>query len=98
MGGKRQKLYAYVDESGQDTKGEIFLVSVVIVGTQRDALRRRLQKIEEGTRKRSKKWTRTSVKRREAYMRRIIESADRGRFTAGLRKLHVKTQLAGYAR
>lgn len=55
MGAKRQHLYAYVDESGQDTKGEIFLVSVVIVSTQRDKLRRRLQKIEEDTRKRSKK-------------------------------------------
>lgn len=140
---KRQHLYAYVDESGQDTKGEIFLVSVVIISTQRDTLRRSLRQIEEATRKRSKKWTRTPVKRREAYIRRIIEAkdfvgliyyshytkaqiyidltilstakaildqaqqpyqatvyvdglttTDRERFTAGLRKLHVTTQMA----
>lgn len=142
MGAKRQHLYAYVDESGQDTKGEIFLVSVVVVGEQRDKLRRLLQKIERASQK-NRKWSKERRARREAYMRRIIETkdfagliyyshytkaqiyidltilstakaildqaeqpyqatvyvdglttADRERFTAGLRKLHVKTQLA----
>lgn len=137
-----QKLYAYVDESGQDTRGEIFLVSVVVVGKQRDLLRDFLKKIEEETRKHKKKWSRTPVNRREDYMGRIIESkkftglvylshykkaeiyidltilatakavldhvqqpyqlrvyvdgltaADQLKFTAGLRKLHVKTRL-----
>lgn len=54
MGAKRQRLYAYVDESGQDTKGEIFLVSVVVVGKRRDAVRRVLQKIERDSRKNRK--------------------------------------------
>lgn len=27
-----QKLYAYVEESGQDTKGRIFVVTVIISG------------------------------------------------------------------
>ena len=74
---ERQKLYAYVDESGQDTRGEIFLVAVVVVGEQRDELRKMLQEIEESTRKHKKKWVRTARYRREAYIRRIIES---GRF------------------
>lgn len=35
----KEKIYSYVDESGQDTAGEIFLVSVVLVEDQRDELR-----------------------------------------------------------
>ena len=31
-----QKLYAYVDESGQDTEGRFFVVSIVLCGTERD--------------------------------------------------------------
>ena len=41
-----QKLYAYVDESGQDTLGELFLVSVVVTGEARDGLRKKLRTIE----------------------------------------------------
>ena len=37
-----QKLYAYVDESGQDTLGELFLVSVVVTGEARDKPRHNL--------------------------------------------------------
>jgi hypothetical protein len=35
-----EKLYAYVDETGQDTKGTLFLLAVVVVGDERDALYR----------------------------------------------------------
>ena len=35
-----QKLYAYVDESGQDTSGALFLVSVVITGAAREGVRK----------------------------------------------------------
>lgn len=41
-----QKLYAYVDESGQDTQGELFVVAVVVTGSERDALRQALRNIE----------------------------------------------------
>jgi len=68
-----QKLYAYVDESGQDTKGEIFLVSVVIVGKEREKLRSFLHKIEHLSRK-NKKWSKERRIRREEYIRQVIES------------------------
>ncbi len=71
---KKQQLYAYVDESGQDTKGEIFLVSVVVVGKQREDLRELLRKFEKESGKANRKWTRTAKARREAYIRRIIET------------------------
>lgn len=72
----KQKLYAYVDESGQDTKGEIFLVSVVVVGSKRDKLRTLLRKIETKSKKKNRKWTRERKVRREAYMKQIIASKE----------------------
>ena len=35
-----EKLYAYVDETGQDTQGTLFLLAVVVVGDERDILLR----------------------------------------------------------
>lgn len=69
----QQKLYAYVDESGQETQGEIFLVSVVVIDEQRDQLRKMLRKIEQKSRK-NKKWAKERRARREAYIRQIVES------------------------
>lgn len=71
-----QKLYAYVDESGQDTNGEMFLVSVVIVSSLRGALRALLKDIERKSRKHAKKWSRTSKSRRTAYIQQIIDSKE----------------------
>ena len=51
-----QKLYCYVDESGQDTEGKLFLVSVVITGSEREGLRNKLRKIEQMSGKGTKKW------------------------------------------
>ncbi len=44
-----QKIYCYVDETGQDTKGEFFLVSVVIAKDERDNLIEKLEEIERST-------------------------------------------------
>jgi hypothetical protein len=41
------KLYAYVDESGQDTGGRLFVVGVVVTGTQRDAVFQQLEALEQ---------------------------------------------------
>jgi hypothetical protein len=56
-----QKLYAYVDDFGQDTYGEVYLVSVVVTGETRDAARQALQGIERGSGKRLGKWRRSRV-------------------------------------
>jgi hypothetical protein len=70
-----QKLYAYVDESGQDTRGEMFLVSVVIASETRDAARKALQGIERGSGKRLRKWTRSRVRERVAYIEQCLHHA-----------------------
>jgi len=39
-----KKLYCYIDETGQDTLGKIFIVSVIITESERDALRKKLER------------------------------------------------------
>lgn len=46
-----EKLYAYADETGQDTAGGFFLVAVVVVGSERDQLLRWLAEVEKETAK-----------------------------------------------
>ena len=42
----KRKLYCYVDETGQDTKGKLFIVSVIITKEDRDEINKFLQEIE----------------------------------------------------
>ena len=73
---KRRKLYAYVDESGQETRGRIFLVSVVVTGETREALRSKLKAIERASGKQDKKWTKARLAERVAYMQAIVQSSE----------------------
>jgi hypothetical protein len=44
-----QKLYCFVDETGQDTSGRLFIVSVVVAPKERQALSGTLRAIEVET-------------------------------------------------
>ncbi|HIE27959.1 TPA: hypothetical protein EYP66_11795 [Candidatus Poribacteria bacterium] len=64
-----QKLYAYVDETGQNTLGSYFLVAVITTEKeQRDALEEQMEKIERESRKGKRKWIRTHPQRKVAYL------------------------------
>jgi len=67
-----QKLYCYVDESGQDTKGRIFVVSVVVIGHERDDFLQLCQRLEEASGKHKDKWGRAKHERRMQYLRYIF--------------------------
>src|SRR5947199_1122888 len=67
-----QELYCYVDESGQDTEGRLFIVSVVITSQEKQLLEERLELIEQETGKHSVKWSRTAKKIRYAYIEQIL--------------------------
>ncbi len=71
---QKQKLYCYIDETGQHTDGQLFFVSVVILSDDRDDLRRELAVIEESSGKHARKWTRATIKQREAYMRGLLRT------------------------
>jgi len=68
-----QKLYAYVDESGQETGGAIFVVSVAIMETDRDSLLTRCGSIESDSKKGAIKWHRARREDRLEYIRQIVE-------------------------
>lgn len=68
----KQKLYCYVDESGQDTKGDIFIVSVVVTSKERDELLILCEEIEVKSGKGKFKWGKAEHNRRMDYIRRIF--------------------------
>jgi len=62
-----------VDESGQDTRGKLFVVSVVVMAEERDDLTRVLEQIERETGKGRLKWHKASYHSRLAYIDRVIK-------------------------
>lgn len=71
-----RKLYCYVDESGQDTRGDLFVVTVVIVAADREAIRDLLAQIETATGKGRKKWAKATRKQRQAYLDQVIGKSE----------------------
>jgi hypothetical protein len=69
---KTKKLYAYVDESGQDTKGLVFIVSVLVLEKDREKLSKLLEKIEVESGKKNVKWHKASHKTRKKYFEEIL--------------------------
>jgi len=68
----RQKLYCYVDETGQDTEGRLFLVSVVVTEQEQEEFARELERIEAESGKRHIKWHKSSVTRKIAYIKAVL--------------------------
>ena len=73
MASAKKKLYAYVDETGQDTMGLLYLVAVVIAGEERDAIRKRLAEIERTSGKHGRKWAKSRPDARMRYLAQVIE-------------------------
>ena len=63
-----KKYYCYVDETGQDTEGKLFIVSVVIAQKDRAEISELLEKIEKDTGKGKTKWVRTRKEFKVAYL------------------------------
>ncbi len=58
----KNKLYCYVDETGQDTKGKLFIVVAVIVGEEKNEVEKYLESIEEQSGKGKRKWIKAREK------------------------------------
>jgi len=69
----KKKLYAYVDESGQDTKGLIFIVSVLILEKEREEISKELEKIENDSGKKNMKWNKSRHEFRKAYIEKLFK-------------------------
>jgi hypothetical protein len=68
------KLYCYTDETGQDTAGRFFLVSVVLIDSaKKDELEAKLEEIEKRTGKNKKKWAKEELGIRIQYIKEIAK-------------------------
>src|SRR5262249_36826417 len=68
-----QKLYAYVDESGQDTLGELFVVATVLTGDNHERVRQALERLERFSGKGLRKWMKATPRQRLAYLTPVLQ-------------------------
>ena len=68
------KRYFYVDETGQDTQGKLFIVAVIVTSDQIDEWRKACEEIERVSRKGKVKWRLTPRDRQLAYMQLILQN------------------------
>lgn len=69
-----KKIYCYVDETGQDTKGKLFLVSVVLTDKEKDKLFSLCEKIEKESKRGLTKWNSTSFTKRIDYLELVFNN------------------------
>ncbi len=67
-----QKLYCYVDETGQDTKSEIFVVVAVVNDQNQEMLRQQLIEVEGLAKTHQLKWHKLRNDRRLDYLNLIL--------------------------
>ena len=72
---KIRRLDLYVDESGQDTKGKLFVVAVVTVENS-DEFRLRCDAIERNSGKGKVKWHSAQRERRLSYLSSVIQECN----------------------
>ena len=70
----KQKLYCYVDETGQDTEGDLFVVSVVVTSEEQDKLLKLCEEIEKKSGKGKFKWGKARSASRLEYLRLMFSS------------------------
>jgi len=68
-----QKLYCYVDETGQDAASNIFVVVAVVNGQEQEPLRQALMEIEHLARTGYRKWHKSRSSRRLRYLTLAFE-------------------------
>ena len=69
----RQKLYCYVDETGQDDASILFIVVAVVSAEEQDGLREALMEIERAAGTGHRKWHKSGSERRLRYLNLVFE-------------------------
>lgn len=64
----KQKLYCYVDETGQDTKGGLFIVVALVTGNEKGELELFLENVEQKSGKGKRKWIKSRTKEKDKYL------------------------------
>lgn len=71
-----KKIYCYVDETGQDAGSKLYIVVAVIVSSNIDVLRARLQELEVATKIGSIKWHKSDYEYRIKFMEEFLRGDD----------------------
>ncbi len=66
-----QKFYCYIDETGQDTKSEVFVVVAVVSEKEQNKLREKLMDIEKISKTGHRKWHKSKPERRLKYLQMV---------------------------
>ncbi len=69
------KLYCYVDESGQDTHGEFFIVATIITSKERDTLLQHIEQAEVSSGRNNHKWSQSKTAQKKKYLTAIYSPA-----------------------
>lgn len=69
-----QKIYCFVDESGQDTLGSFFTVAILVVRNKKEELGILIEGIENKTGKRNVKWNKAIHSRRIDYLNKLTSN------------------------
>jgi len=72
---EKTKLYCFVDETGQDTAGRLFIVAVVVVEKEKDDLLDFCELCEMESRKKGTKWRKAGYMERLDYLQRIFSDS-----------------------
>jgi hypothetical protein len=68
-----QKLYCYVDESGQDATSEVFIVVAIVSDQDQAAFRQECLAVEESAVTGKRKWHKSRPERRWQYLELVLE-------------------------
>lgn len=70
----KQKLFCYVDETGQDDRSDHFIVVAVVSAVEQNELKDALERIEQQAKIGAKKWHKLRSPEREAFLELVINA------------------------
>jgi len=68
-----QKLYCYVDETGQDAGSNFFVVVNIVSGEEQDQIRNQLLKMEESNKIHARKWSNSRSPIKEEFLQDLVK-------------------------
>ena len=68
-----QKLYCYVDESGQDINSKMFVVVTVVVINEKNPIHNNIRTLAKETKVGRRKWRKTKPNKRIIFLKKIIK-------------------------
>ena len=68
----KQKLFCFVDETGQDTRSDYFIVVTIVSAGDQNAIKDALVRIEQQSKLGGKKWHKSRSPERESFLEQVL--------------------------